>query len=150
VFIGAIALDEDVALVDADYDDVVHVFRFDGVGWEREAILEPPKLDKRNCSCLPIPSGDQEVCDGGTPNFGVSVALDGDFALVGANLDDVSTTDSGAAYLYRYDGERWNYELLLQGEPTSSCGANFGRLVSLHDGRALVKQGYSAILFQIH
>jgi hypothetical protein len=149
VFIGAIALDGDVALVDADYDDIVHVFRFDGGTWKREAILEPPKLEKRNCSCLPVP-GNQEVCDGGTPNFGVSVALDGDLALVGANLDDVSTTDSGAAYLYRYDGAQWNYELLLQGEPTSSCGANFGRLVSLDGGRALVKQGHSAILFQIH
>ncbi len=149
VFQGDIALDGDVALIDADYDDVVHVFRFDGGAWELEAILEPPELDNRNCSCLPIPSGDRERCDGGTPNFGVSVALDGDFALVGANLDDVASTDSGAAYLYRYDGAQWNYELLLQGEPTSSCGANFGRLVSLHDGRALVKQGHSAIFFRI-
>lgn len=150
VFQGDIALDGDVALIDADYDDVVHVFRFDGVGWKREAILEPPNLDNRNCSCLPIPSGDREVCDDGTSNFGVSVTIDGELALVGANLDDVSTTDSGAAYLYRYDGTQWNYELLLQGEPTWSCGANFGRLVSLHDGRALVKQGHSAIFFRIH
>jgi len=149
VFIGAIALDGDVALIDADYDDVVYVFRFDGARWKREAILGPPELDNRNCSCLPIPSGDRESCDGGTPNFGVSVALDGELALVGANLDDVTTTDSGAAYLYRYDGERWNYELLLQGEPTSSCGANFGRLVSFHDRRALVRQGQSAIFFRI-
>jgi hypothetical protein len=148
VFIGAIALDGDVAILDEDYDMVVHVFRFDGVGWKREAILEPPKLNNRNCSCLPVP-GNQEVCDGGTTNFGVSVAIDGDMILVGANLDDVSTTDSGAAYLYRYDGAQWNYELLLQGEPTGSCGAYFGRLVSLHGKSALVKQGHSAILFRI-
>ena len=33
VFHGDIALDGDVALVDADYDDVVHVFAFDGASW---------------------------------------------------------------------------------------------------------------------
>lgn len=149
VFQGRIALDGDVALIDADYDDVVHVFRFDGVKWKREAILEPPELNNRNCSCLPIPSGDREVCDGGTPNFGVSVALDGELALVGANLDDVTGTDSGAAYLYRYDGRQWNYELMLQGEPAPSCGGDFGRLVALHDRSALVRQGHSAFFFRI-
>jgi hypothetical protein len=149
VFQGEIAIDGDVALIDADYDDVVHVFRFNGFRWEREAILEPPELEHRNCSCLPIPPGDQEICDDGTPNFGVSVALDGDLALVGANLDDVAATDSGAAYLYRYDGAQWRYELLLQGEPASACGGYFGRLVALHDRRALVRQGHSAYFFRI-
>lgn len=150
VYEGRIALDGDVALIDADYDDVVHVFRFDGVSWKREAILEPPELDNRQCSCLPIPDPDRELCDGGTPNFGVSVALDGDLALVGANLDDVAGVDSGAAYLYRFDGAQWNYELLMTGEPGPSCGADFGRLVALQEGRALVRQGSSAYLFRIH
>ena len=150
VFQGAIALDGDVALIDADYDDVVHVFRFDGLEWKREAILAPPTLDNRNCSCLPIPTGDREHCDGdSTPNFGVSVALDGELALVGANLDDVIGTDSGAAYLYRYDGTEWRYVLMLQGEETVSCGAGFGRLVALHDGRALVRQGHSVYFFRV-
>jgi hypothetical protein len=149
VFQGRIALDGDVAIIDADYDDVVHVFRFDGVAWKREAILEPPELGNRNCSCLPIPSGDRVRCDDGTPNFGVSVALDGEFALVGANLDDVTGTDSGAAYLYRYDGTQWNYETMLQGDSVPGCGAGFGRLVALHDRKALVRQGHSAYFFRI-
>jgi hypothetical protein len=150
VFEGRIALDGDVALIDADYDDVVHVFRFDGVAWKREAILAPPDLHVSQCSCLPIPEGDRERCDGGTPNFGVSVALDGELALVGANLDDVAGVDAGAAYVYRYDGAQWNYELVLLGEPGSTCGADFGRLVALHEGRALVRQGHSAYLFRLH
>lgn len=149
VFQGDIALDGDVALIDADYDDVVHVFRFDGARWAREAILAPPEIENRQCSCLPIPTDEREICDGGTTNFGVSVALDGDLALVGANLDDVAGTDSGAAYLYRYDGSGWKFELVMQGEPGSSCGANFGRLVSLHDRRALVRQGYAVYFFRI-
>jgi hypothetical protein len=149
VFQGDIALDGNVALIDADYDDVVHVFRFDGARWKGEAILAPPELETRQCSCLPIPTDDRELCDGGTPNFGVSVAIDGDLALIGANLDDVAGTDSGAAYLYHYDGAQWNYELVLQGEPGTSCGANFGRLVSLHENGALVRQGHAAYFFRI-
>lgn len=150
VFQGDIALDGEVALIDADYDDVVYVFRFDGVSWKQEAILEPPELENPSCSCLPIPTGNPVDCrDDGTPNFGVSVSIDGDFALVGANLDDVTNTDSGAAYLYRFDGTRWNYELVLSGEQTSYCGSNFGRMVELHDGRALVRQGRSAYFFRI-
>ncbi len=138
---------EDVALIGASPH--AYVFRFDGVAWKREAILEPPELGNRNCSCLPIPSGDPVRCDDGTPNFGVSVALDGELALVGANLDDVTGTDSGAAYLYRYDGAHWNYEALLQGDSVPACGAGFGRLVALHDRRALVRQGQSAYFFRI-
>jgi len=150
VFQGDIALDGDVALIDADYDDVVHVFAFDGASWKRQAILEPPEISNRDCACLPIPTGDPELCDGdSTPNFGVSVALDGDLALVGANLDDVRGTDSGAAYLYRYLGAMWTYDRMLQGEPGSSCGASFGRLVALHDGKALVRQGLATYFFEV-
>jgi hypothetical protein len=150
VFHGDIALDGDVALIAADYDDVVHVFGFDGASWRRQAIIAPPEISSRKCSCLPIPTGDPERCDGdSTPNFGVSVALDGDRALVGANLDDVNGTDAGAAYLYRFDGAAWIYQLMLQGEPGPFCGADFGRLVALHDGRALVRQGQASYFFEI-
>jgi hypothetical protein len=150
IFQGDIALDGDVALIDADYDDVVYVFRFDEGSWKQEEILGPPDLGNPSCACLPIPTGNPVDCrDDSTPNFGVSVAIDGDFALVGANLDDVTNTDSGAAYLYRFDGTRWKYELLLSGEQTSYCGSDFGRMVEIYDGRALVKQGRSAYFFRI-
>jgi hypothetical protein len=150
IFQGDIALDGDVLLIDADYDDVVYVFRFDGASWKQEAILEPPDLGNPSCACLPIPTGNPVDCrDDSTPNFGVSVAIDGDFLLIGSNLADVTNTDSGAAYLYRFDGTKWNYELLLSGEQTSYCGADFGRMVEIYDGRALVKQGRSAYFFLI-
>ena len=155
VFIGTIALDGDVALLDADYDDVVHVFRFDGVEWKREAILEPPDLGGPTCSCLPIPSDDRERCTeggGDTPNFGVSVAIDGDLAMVGANLADEVGVDSGAVYVFRYNRARWKYELKLDGETASYCGMGFGRSVALHGSKALVRTqagGHGVYVFRI-
>jgi hypothetical protein len=156
VFHGALALDGDVALVDEDYEDVVHVFRFDGVEWKHDAILEPPDLDGPSCSCLPIPGSYRERCSeegGDTPNFGVSVSIDGDLAIVGANLADVAGVDSGAVYVFRYDGEGWNYVNTFHGEPTPFCGAGFGRSVTLHRASALIRSdalGEGVVLFRLN
>jgi hypothetical protein len=155
VFHGDIALDGDVALIDEDYEDVVHVFRFDGAEWKREQILKCPDLDGPTCSCLPIPGSDRERCSeegGDTPNFGVSVAIYGDLALVGANLADGAGSDSGAVYVFRFDGDRWIFELKLHGEPTPFCGAGFGRSVALYGNRILARSdasGEGVYLFRL-
>ena len=44
---------------------------------------------------------------GVTDRFGWSVAVSGDVAIVGANLDDDMGTDSGSAYVFQYDGDVW-------------------------------------------
>lgn len=43
----------------------------------------------------------------GSDSFGVSVALDGDFAIVGASLNDDSGSSSGSAYLFRFLEGNW-------------------------------------------
>jgi hypothetical protein len=155
VFQGEIALDGEIALIDEDYGNVVHVFRFDGLDWKREAILEPPDLGGPTCSCLPIPGPDRERCSeegGDTPNFGVSIAIDGDLAIVGANLDDGVGIDSGAVYVFRHDGKRWDYEMKFYGEPTPFCGAGFGRAVALHGTSVLARSdayGEGVYLFRL-
>jgi hypothetical protein len=141
VFHGAIALDRDRALVDSDYEDIVYVFGFNGNEWVQEAILAPKNQGVQSCSCLPIPSEDRDLCDDKehTPNFGVSVALDGDIALIGANLDDEGGTDAGAVYVFRYTGKRWKQELKILGDNREFCGVGFGRVVALHENYALVR-----------
>lgn len=49
-------------------------------------------------------------------HFGVSVAVSGDIALIGANGDDDNGIESGSAYVYRYDSgtETWTKEDELQ------------------------------------
>ncbi len=46
--------------------------------------------------------------------FGISVAVDGDTMVVGAELDDVGVnTDQGTASVYRWTGTTWAFEAIL-------------------------------------
>jgi hypothetical protein len=69
--------------------------------------------------------------------FGYSVAIDGDYAVVGAYLDDTNGLSAGAAYIFRRDGSTWVQEdklLASDGQP----GDWFGHSVSItsdDDGR---------------
>ncbi|MDY7107671.1 MAG: FG-GAP repeat protein [Planctomycetota bacterium] len=101
----SVAVDGDVAIVGAVSDDdpepgnpgcnagAAYIFRFDGQGWVQEA-----KLVASDAAC-----GDQ---------YGVSVGISGDVAVVGAHWDlhapgDGSSDGEGAAYVYRFDGAQW-------------------------------------------
>jgi len=67
-----------------------YVFRYDDVtmDWLEETRLSP-----------------QDLVSGS--EFGFSVALDGDTAVVGAHLDDTPLTDAGSAYVFQLDGSAW-------------------------------------------
>jgi hypothetical protein len=74
--------------------------------------------------------------------FGTSVAISGDFALVGAPYADERADDSGAAHVYRVSGKSWQYEALLsavEAEP----GDEFGQAVALDNGNAVVGAHFS-------
>jgi hypothetical protein len=70
------------------------VFRFDGTTWNEEAKL----------TASDGAAGDR---------FGFSVSVSGDVAIVAAFLDDDAGTDSGSAYVFRFDGAAWNEEAKL-------------------------------------
>src|SRR5260221_13960728 len=55
-------------------------------------------------------------------NFGVSVALNGETAVVGARLDDVNFVDEGSAYVFVRNGATWAQQAKL----TASDGAAGG------------------------
>ncbi len=65
-----------------------YVFRYDGTAWVEEAKLMASH-------------------GAAADRFGVSVAVAGDTAVVGAFGDDDNGTDSGSAYVFRYDGTAW-------------------------------------------
>lgn len=71
-------------------------------------------------------------------NFGNSVSIHGDYAIVGAWQKDVGTNgNQGAAYVFSRIGTTWSQQAIL----TSSDGAssnNFGRSVSIHGNYAIV------------
>ena len=104
----SVAISGDYAVVGVpdDYDcdsGSAYIFKRDGTTWIEQA--------KINAS------------DGATEDgFGVSVAISGDYAVVGAGGDDdVAGIDSGSAYIFKRDGTAW----IEQAKITASDGAAY-------------------------
>lgn len=97
----SMSISGDVVLVGADRggendnrSGSAYVYRFDGSSWDLEQKLT--------------------ASDGArNDRFGRSVSVSGDLALVGAYRDDANGTDSGSAYVYRFDGSSWSEEQKL-------------------------------------
>lgn len=69
--------------------------------------------------------------------FGISVAIDGETILVGADLNDEKAEKAGAVYAYVFDGTQWHQQAKLMAED----GANtdiFGVRVALFGDTALI------------
>jgi hypothetical protein len=70
--------------------------------------------------------------------FGISVALDGDTALIGADQANVGdNTNQGAAYVFRRSGTSWSQEQKLLATDSAAFDG-FGRSVALDGETALV------------
>ena len=78
--------------------------------------------------------------------FGVSVALGGDWLVIGSYLENANGTDSGSVYVYRHDGSEYGFDQKLD---MSNNGANdrFGWDVAV-DGDILIASAiYDAFFF---
>jgi len=75
-----------------------------------------------------------EALTPGLAGFGHSIAADGDRVLVGA---PGLANHPGAAYVYRFDGTRWNEEQKLVASDAAPVDA-FGHALALHGDLALV------------
>ncbi len=121
----AVSIDGNRALVGAYHDDdngsnsgAVYVFEFDGTTWQ-----QTQKLTASDAA-----ANDQ---------FGISVSLSGNRALIGANFDDDTNMDSGSAYIFDFDGSNWQQTHKLNANVSSEI-AYFGQAVSLSGNRALI------------
>lgn len=95
-----------------------YVFKFDGEAWQQEGVLSASDQDEQD-------------------KFGSSVALDGDVALMGVPQDEDGGAFSGAAYIFRWDGEAWQEEQkLLADDPAEDD--RLGSAVSLSGNVAVV------------
>lgn len=121
-FAYSVALHGDVALIGASNANngtgAAYIFRWNGSSWAEEAILTA--ID-------------------GTPNdhFAYSVALDGNVALIGANERDEQGRNSGAGYIYRFDGATWQQEHKLLAND-GAAEDRFGNAVALRGNVALI------------
>ncbi len=127
-FGGSTSVSGDVALVGARLDDdsgidsgSAHVFR-----WNPGA---PGSWGP----------GQKLVLADGAPGtqFGVSVSVSGETALVGASMDDDAGSESGSAYAFRWNGYYWEQGAKLLSSD-GAAGDRFGASVSLFGDAAVV------------
>ena len=123
----AIALEGDTALVAARYDDFagavdrgsVYVFTRSGTSWSQQAKLV---------------AGDGAEND----EFGTSVALSGNTAVVGAVFDDVgANADQGSVYVFTRTGTIWTQQAKLTAAD-GAAGDRFGASVAASGDTVLV------------
>ncbi len=69
--------------------------------------------------------------------FGLSVAADGNVAVIGAPTDDDVALDSGAAYIYRFVGSSWVETDKLK-KPDTEFADLFGYEVAVHGDVAMI------------
>ncbi len=128
------------AIVGAYFDDIgattnagsAYVFVYDGATWAQQAKLTASDY-------------------GANDEFGYSVSIDGDYAIVGAHKEDGSGTDRGAAYVFFRSGSSWaEQQKLTPGD--SEDGDFFGKSVSIDGDYAIIgapgknsEQGFSYI-----
>jgi hypothetical protein len=97
-FGSSVSISGDYAIVGARYDTVggpnsgsAYIFKRSGSTWTQE--------DKISAS-----DGDDH------DEFGVSVAIDGDYAVVGAYRNDDGGSESGSAYIFKRSGTTWSQQ----------------------------------------
>jgi len=125
----SVSISGDYVVVGANEDDdngynagSAYIFRHEGADWVEETKLT--------------------ASDGGAyDNFGTSVSISGDYAIVGASGDNDNGSHSGSAYVFRREGSDWVEETKL----TASDGDYddyFGTSVSISGVYAIVGAPY--------
>ncbi len=121
-FGAAVAIDGNRAIVGAPYESTAkgsaHIFKRVGSSWQEQAKLT-------------VAAGQNN------DRFGISVALDSDTALVGADGDDYAGSWSGAVYVYKHNGYSWAEQAKLKASD-APVGANFGNSVALVGDQAVI------------
>jgi len=113
-----IAVADSSCIDDDTVAGAVFVFRFDGVGWTEEAKLYPAVQGYEDC-------------------FGSDISLDGDRLLIGAPCTDAWDENSGASYVFEYDGTAWS-EVVQLVPDVGNPQDYYGNSVSLHGDIAVV------------
>ena len=131
----SVSLSDDAALIGAVNGDAppvfntgaAYVFRYDA---KTSQWAEEQKLT---------------ASDGGSGDkFGTSVSLQGDLALIGAQLDDDYANGSGSAYIFTLDGTEWNETAKLRYQEVQGVHA-FGVSVSTDGEHVLVGANFTTV-----
>jgi hypothetical protein len=124
----SVAVSGDTAVVGAYFDDSpasdagsAYVFVRSGLTWAQQAKLTAA-----------------DAADGADgDNFGTSVAVSGDTAVVGAPIDDSPATHAGSAYVFVRSGVTWAQQQKLTASDAADSD-NFGSSVAVSGDTAVV------------
>lgn len=123
----SVSISGDFAFISAASDETTgaasgsaYIFKRDGTTW-----IEEQKL-------VVHPEGGNSAID-----FGWSVCVEGEYALIGAMNDDDLGDSSGSTYVFKYDGTRWNQEQKLHPED-GKAWAYFGYCISIDGDNAII------------
>ena len=121
-FGNSVSISGDYAIVtavgDDEYSGSAYVFVRNGNRWAEQAKLTSDDADE----------GDY---------FGYSVSISGDYAIVGAPLNDNDGERSGSAYIFVRDGAEWTQQAKLTADDAAD-GDFFGGFVSICGNYAIV------------
>jgi hypothetical protein len=130
----SVALSGDTALVGAYFDDV-------GVNEDQGSVMVFIRMGTVWIQQQKLIAEDGEAGD----KFGISVALDGDTALVGAYQDDTGASfDQGSAYVFVRDGAFWTQQAKLTADD-GEADDWFGTSVAVSGDIALVGAFYDGV-----
>ncbi|RJP78480.1 MAG: hypothetical protein C4522_12890 [Desulfobacteraceae bacterium] len=125
MFGAAVAADENRLIIGAPYDEssgvssgAAYIFGSNNGEWIRQAVLTAND------------AGNQD-------EFGISVDMEGDFAIVGASRKQINGAVVGAAYIFQNIEGTWTRTAMLYGDELTE-EAWFGSSVSISNGFAVV------------
>jgi len=128
-FGGSVSISENSAVIGAIGNDdagedagAAYIFTRSGNDWDQQGRLVPSDGA----------AGDQ---------FGNSVSIDGNYAVVAAHLDQDNGTDSGSAYIFKREGQNWVQQAKLAA-PDGQQGDFFGQGVSIDSSYVIVGAPY--------
>ncbi len=129
----SVAVSGDIVLVGANSDDetnsdsgTAYIYEKPLTGWA-DTDTEKAKLKASDADC--------------SDNFGVSVAISGDTVIIGADGDDETNTDSGAAYIYEKPLTGWadtDTEKAKLKASDADSGDAFGNSVTISGDTVLI------------
>jgi len=124
-FGGSVSISGDYAIVGAhgnadsgSNSGSAYIFKRNGISWGEQAKIT--------------------ASDGAESDyFGYSTSISGDYAIVGAYLDDDRGISSGSAYIFKRNGTSWNQQVKINASD-GAAGDHFGHSVSISGDYTIV------------
>ncbi|MBN1879751.1 FG-GAP repeat protein [bacterium] len=120
-----VSVSNNAILVGAPYDDdsgsnagAVYFYQYDGTSWTQQQKIIHSAV-----------TADDE--------FGSSISIENDQAIIGAPADNTHGDYSGAAYFYRFDGSTWNEDAVVS-DPAGASFDQFGSSIAISGDYAFV------------